>query len=44
MDGLKEVFRDKIIYSNLWPPHSTDLKPYEFYLWGTKRLLDQTLT
>ncbi len=33
MDFLKEFFNTRIILKNLWPPHSPDLSPCDFFLW-----------
>jgi hypothetical protein len=34
MCGLSLLFRDRIISKGLWPPHSPDLSPPDFFLWG----------
>ena len=34
MKLLEEVFCERIISKNLWPPRSPDLNPLDFYLWG----------
>jgi hypothetical protein len=32
---LLVIFRDHVISHDLWPPHSPDLTPFDFYLWGS---------
>jgi hypothetical protein len=34
MEELRQVFGDRIISRGLWPAHSPDLNPCDFYLWG----------
>jgi hypothetical protein len=34
LEAVQEVFSDCIISFGLWPPHSPDLTPCDFYLWG----------
>jgi hypothetical protein len=34
MQALLNVFRDRIISSYIWPAHSPDLNPCDFYFWG----------
>jgi hypothetical protein len=33
MKLLKEIFGERVISSNLWPPRSSDLTPPDFYMW-----------
>jgi hypothetical protein len=33
LDALWEVFSDHEISRGLWPPHSPDLTPCDFYVW-----------
>lgn len=33
MHFFKEIFGDRIISKDVWPPHSPDLNPPDFYLW-----------
>jgi hypothetical protein len=35
LEALLEVFDDHVISRGLWPPHSPDLTPCDFYLWGS---------
>jgi hypothetical protein len=37
MKFLNEIFGERVISRNLWPPRSPDLKPPDFYLWGTAK-------
>jgi hypothetical protein len=40
MKLLNEIFGERVISRNLWPPHSPDLTPPDFYLWrATKSAL-----
>ena len=34
MREIENVFKDRIIPKNLWPPRSPDLTPADFFLWG----------
>jgi hypothetical protein len=34
MQALSNVFRDRIISSDIWPAHSPDLNPCDFFFWG----------
>jgi hypothetical protein len=34
MKLLNEIFRERVISRNLWPPRSPDLTPPDFYQWG----------
>jgi hypothetical protein len=36
MKLLNEIF-GHVISTNLWPPHSPDLTPPDFYLWGAAK-------
>jgi hypothetical protein len=35
LEALRKVFSDHIISRGLWPPHSPDLVPCDFYMWGS---------
>jgi hypothetical protein len=35
MKILNEIFGERVISRNLWPPRSPDLTPPDFYLWRT---------
>jgi hypothetical protein len=35
LEALREVCDDRVIGRGLWPPLSPDLKPCDFYLWGS---------
>ena len=37
MKLLNEIFGERVISRNLWPPHSPDLTPPDFYLWGVAK-------
>jgi hypothetical protein len=37
MKFLNEIFRECVISINVWPPHSPDLTPPDFYLWGAAK-------
>jgi hypothetical protein len=37
MKLLIEIFRERVISRNLWPPRSPDLTPPDFYLWGAAK-------
>jgi hypothetical protein len=34
---LNEIFGERVISRNLWPPCSPDLTPPDFYLWGAAK-------
>jgi hypothetical protein len=34
MQALSDVFGDRIISSGIWPAHSPDLNPCDFFFWG----------
>jgi hypothetical protein len=34
MQALSDVFGDRMISSDIWPAHSPDLKPCDFFFWG----------
>jgi hypothetical protein len=34
MQALSDVFRIRIISSGIWPAHSPDLNPCDFFFWG----------
>jgi hypothetical protein len=34
---LRDVFGDKIISKDIWPPQSPDLTPPDYYLWGAMK-------
>jgi hypothetical protein len=34
MQALPDVFGDKIISSGIWPVHSPELNPCDFFFWG----------
>jgi hypothetical protein len=34
---LNEIFGERVISRNLWPPQSPDLTPSDFYLWGAAK-------
>jgi inhibitor of nuclear factor kappa-B kinase subunit alpha len=34
MKALSDVFRDRIISSDIWPAHSPDFNPCDFFFWG----------
>jgi hypothetical protein len=34
LETLRQIFDDHVISRGLWPPCSSDLTPYDFYLWG----------
>jgi hypothetical protein len=34
MQSLPNIFRDRIISSNIWPARSPDLNRYHFFFWG----------
>jgi hypothetical protein len=34
---LNEIFRERVVSSNLWPSHSPDLTPPDFYLQGAAK-------
>lgn len=34
LQKIQEVFQDRVITNNIWPPRSPDLTPCDFYLWG----------
>ncbi len=34
MHFLRKFFNERLISSNLWPPHSPNLSPLDFFLWG----------
>jgi hypothetical protein len=34
MQALSNVFRDRIVSSDIFPACSPDLKPYDFFFWG----------
>jgi hypothetical protein len=34
---LNEIFGERVISRNLWPPRSPDLTPRDFYLWGAAK-------
>jgi hypothetical protein len=35
LKSLREILGYCIFSHGLWPPHSPDLSPYDFYLWGS---------
>jgi len=37
MKLLNEIFGERVISRNLWPPRSPDLTPPDFYLWGAAK-------
>jgi hypothetical protein len=37
MKFLNEVFGERVISRNVWPPHSPDFTPPDFYLWGAAK-------
>jgi hypothetical protein len=37
MKLLNEIFGERVISINLWPHHSSDLTPPDFYVWGTAK-------
>jgi hypothetical protein len=37
MEPLNEIFGERVISRNLWPPRSPDLTPPDFYLWGAAK-------
>jgi hypothetical protein len=34
MQALSNIFRGRIISSGIWPAHSPDLNPCNFFFWG----------
>jgi hypothetical protein len=34
VQALSDVFEDRVISSGIWPSHSPDLNPYDFFFWG----------
>jgi hypothetical protein len=34
MQALSNVFRDRIISSDIWPARSPDFNPWDFFFWG----------
>jgi hypothetical protein len=38
MNGLAEVLGEQVISQGLWPAHSTDLNPCDFYLWSILKI------
>jgi hypothetical protein len=34
MQALSDLFGDRIISSDIWPAHSPDLNPCDFFFWG----------
>jgi hypothetical protein len=34
VNGLNELFEDRLLSRGLWPARSPDLNPCDFYLWG----------
>jgi hypothetical protein len=37
MKFLTEIFGERVISRNVWPPRSPDLTPPDFYLWGAAK-------
>jgi hypothetical protein len=37
MKLLNEIFGERVISRNLWPLHSPDFTPPDFYLWGAAK-------
>jgi hypothetical protein len=37
MQALSDVFGDRIIRSGIWPAHSLDLNPCDFFVWGSSK-------
>ena len=37
MKLLNEIFGERVISRNLWPPRSPDLTPPHFHLWGAEK-------
>jgi hypothetical protein len=37
MKLVNEIFGERVISRNLWPPRSPDLNPPDFYLWGAAK-------
>jgi hypothetical protein len=37
MKLLNEIFGERVISRNLWPPRSPDLTPPDFHLWGAAK-------
>jgi hypothetical protein len=37
MKLLNEIFGERVISTNLWPPCLLDLTPPDFYLWGATK-------
>jgi hypothetical protein len=37
MKLLNEIFGERVLSRNIWPPRSPDLTPPAFYLWGAAK-------
>jgi hypothetical protein len=37
MKLVNEIFGERVISRNLWPPRSPDFTPTDFYLWGAAK-------
>jgi hypothetical protein len=35
---LSDIFGDRVMSKDLWPPRSPDLSPPDYYLWGTAKV------